>query len=73
MATDSTTTVTVIIETHHGEIMVDLDAGAAPGTTANFLALLDAGSYDGGFFHRVVTPENQPERHNPNRGDPRRG
>ena len=60
MATDSAKIVTVIIETPYGEITVDLDAGAAPGTTANFLAHLDAGSYNGGFFHRVVTPENQP-------------
>ncbi len=60
MATDDTQRVTVIIETPLGEITVALDAGAAPGTTANFLAHLDAGSYDGGFFHRVVTPENQP-------------
>ncbi len=60
MATDEAQHETVIIETPHGEITVALDAGAAPGTAANFLAHLDAGSYDGGFFHRVVTPENQP-------------
>jgi peptidyl-prolyl cis-trans isomerase A (cyclophilin A) len=60
MANDNTKTVTVIIETPYGEITVDLDAEAAPGTTANFLAHVDAGKYDGGFFHRVVTPENQP-------------
>src|SRR5215217_8482929 len=60
MATDNADTVTVIVETPYGEITVDLDAGAAPGTTANFLAHLDAGSYNGGFFHRVVTTENQP-------------
>lgn len=60
MAMDSATLETVIIETPYGEITVELNAGAAPGTTANFLAHLDAGSYDGGFFHRTVTMENQP-------------
>ncbi len=60
MATDETQQVTIIIETPLGEITVALDGGAAPGTTANFLTHLDAGSYDGGFFHRVVTPHNQP-------------
>ena len=33
---------------------------AAPGTVANFLAYVDAGSYNGGVFHRTVTMENQP-------------
>ena len=60
MATDHAQQQTVVIETPHGEITVVLDPAAAPGTVANFLAHLDAGSYDGGFFHRVVTPENQP-------------
>ncbi len=60
MATDQAQHQTVIIETPHGDITVALDAAAAPGTAANFLAHLDAGSYDGGFFHRVVTPDNQP-------------
>jgi len=61
METDDAARVTVVIETAHGEITVALDAEAAPGTAANFLAHLDAGSYDGGFFHRTVTPDNQPD------------
>src|SRR5215211_4314528 len=52
--------VTVVIETPVGEITVALDGAAAPGTVANFLLYVDAGSYDGGVFHRTVTMENQP-------------
>lgn len=51
----------VVIETAHGEIAVELEAAAAPGTTANFLAYVDGGHYDGGRFHRTVTMENQPD------------
>ena len=53
--------VSVVIETPLGEIAVDLDAAAAPGTTANFLAYVDGGHYDGGRFHRTVTMANQPD------------
>jgi peptidyl-prolyl cis-trans isomerase A (cyclophilin A) len=52
--------VPVVIETPLGEIAVELDAGAAPGTAANFLGYVDGGSYDGGVFHRTVTMGNQP-------------
>jgi peptidyl-prolyl cis-trans isomerase A (cyclophilin A) len=50
-----------LIETPLGEIAVELDAAAAPGTAANFLAYVDGGHYDGGRFHRTVTMENQPD------------
>src|SRR5688572_28535044 len=53
--------VSVVVETPLGEIAVDLDAAAAPGTAANFLAYVDGGHYDGGRFHRTVTPANQPD------------
>ena len=33
----------------------------APKTTANFLRYVDGGFYDGGRFHRTVTPANQPD------------
>jgi len=52
-------TVRVLIETELGEIEVELDAGRAPGTVANFLRYADAGRYDGGRFHRSVRLDNQ--------------
>ncbi len=51
---------TVAIETPLGEIEVEIAATSAPTTAANFLAYVDRGAYDGGVFHRTVTPENQP-------------
>jgi peptidyl-prolyl cis-trans isomerase A (cyclophilin A) len=55
MSGDSQHGVPVVIETPVGEIEVEIDAGAAPITAANFLSYVDAGSYDGGVFHRTVT------------------
>jgi peptidyl-prolyl cis-trans isomerase A (cyclophilin A) len=52
--------VPVVIETPLGDIAAEIDAAAAPGTAANFLTYVDAGSYDGGVFHRTVTMANQP-------------
>ena len=52
--------VMVVITTQFGEIEVALDPAKAPNTTANFLRYLDAGHYNGGQFHRTVTPDNQP-------------
>lgn len=49
-----------VLETSLGEIELELDARRAPMTTANFLRYVQAGFYDGGRFHRTVTPENQP-------------
>jgi len=53
----------VAIVTPLGEIMVRLDAAAAPITTANFLHYIDGGFYDGGRFHRTVRLENQSNAH----------
>jgi len=52
----------VVMETERGEIEVEIDAGRAPGTAANFLRYMDAGYYTGGVFHRTVKlqPDNQP-------------
>jgi peptidyl-prolyl cis-trans isomerase A (cyclophilin A) len=50
----------VVIVTTLGSIAVDINAGAAPITAANFLQYVDSGFYDGGEFHRVVTMDNQP-------------
>jgi peptidyl-prolyl cis-trans isomerase A (cyclophilin A) len=53
--------VRVVIETDAGTIEVELDAAKAPKTVANFLKYVDARHYDGGRFHRTVTPANQPD------------
>jgi len=51
----------VLIETDKGNIEVELDAKSAPNTVANFLKYVDGKFYDGGQFHRTVTPDNQPD------------
>jgi peptidyl-prolyl cis-trans isomerase A (cyclophilin A) len=53
--------VRVLIQTEKGDIEVELDAGRAPVTTANFLKYVDGKFYDGGRFHRTVRPGNQPD------------
>jgi peptidyl-prolyl cis-trans isomerase A (cyclophilin A) len=53
--------VRVLIETELGEIEVEVDAVRAPVTAENFLRYVDSGHYDGGQFHRTVTPDNQPD------------
>ena len=44
----------VLIKTNKGEITLQLFVEDAPGTTSNFLKLVDSSFYDGKFFHRVV-------------------
>lgn len=51
----------VLISTELGDILVELYAHKAPLTVANFLAYVDAGSYDNSSFFRVVRPDNQPD------------
>jgi peptidyl-prolyl cis-trans isomerase A (cyclophilin A) len=51
----------VLIRTGKGDIEVELDAARAPATVANFLRYVDGGFYNGGRFHRTVTPANQPD------------
>jgi peptidyl-prolyl cis-trans isomerase A (cyclophilin A) len=53
--------VRVLIQTEAGDVEVELDAAKAPNTVANFLTYVDAKHYDGGQFHRTVTPDNQPD------------
>ena len=53
--------VRVLIQTDKGDIEVELDPLKAPNTTANFLKYVDGHLYDGGTFHRTVTPKNQPD------------
>lgn len=44
----------VRLTTSMGEIVLELNSGAAPETVANFLEYVKAGHYDGTIFHRVV-------------------
>lgn len=44
----------VKLTTNMGEIVLELDAEKAPETTANFLAYVKDGFYDGTVFHRVI-------------------
>jgi peptidyl-prolyl cis-trans isomerase B (cyclophilin B) len=44
----------VKLVTQKGEIVIELDAKAAPKTVENFLAYVNAGFYDGTIFHRVI-------------------
>lgn len=53
--------VPVVIDTELGTIALDIYAGVAPITAANFLSYVDAGFYDSGLFHRVVRLDNQPD------------
>ena len=59
--TAETKAIRVIIKTDAGDIEVELDADKAPNTVVNFLKYVDGKHYDGGRFHRTVTPENQPD------------
>jgi peptidyl-prolyl cis-trans isomerase A (cyclophilin A) len=60
IAADPKATVAVLIHTEKGDIVVELNAGRAPVTVANFLRYVDGKFYDGGRFHRTVLPDNQP-------------
>lgn len=44
----------VELQTNHGAIRIELDAGKAPKTVENFLAYVRKGHYDGTIFHRVI-------------------
>ena len=52
--TADTKNIVVVISTNKGPIEVELDAGAAPATVANFLKYADEGFYDNTIFHRVI-------------------
>jgi cyclophilin family peptidyl-prolyl cis-trans isomerase len=53
MQIDPGKTYRATISTEKGDIVVDLDAGAAPETVNNFVFLAREGFYDGLTFHRV--------------------
>jgi len=44
----------VKLETSHGDIVLLLDAQAAPETVANFVLYVEDGHYDDTIFHRVI-------------------
>lgn len=44
----------VKLATNHGDIVIELDLVNAPITTASFLDNVDAGTYNGSIFHRVI-------------------
>lgn len=44
----------VVMQTNYGDIVIELNDVNAPITTANFLAYVDSGFYDGLLFHRVM-------------------
>lgn len=46
------------LETALGTLIIEIDIVAAPVTAANLLRYADAEAYDGGQFHRTVTPDN---------------
>ena len=52
----------VALFTSAGEIDIRVDAAHAPKTSANFLAYVRRGAFDGGSFFRTVLtrPDNQP-------------
>lgn len=54
-------TANVRMETTAGTILIEVYADKAPITAANFLNYVEQGFYDGGEFHRTVTPTNQPQ------------
>jgi peptidyl-prolyl cis-trans isomerase B (cyclophilin B) len=47
-------TKTVQMETSAGTLRIELDDAQAPLSTANFLAYVNSGHYDGTVFHRVI-------------------
>lgn len=53
---------TVVIETNHGAIVVELEAQRAPITSANFLRYVDARAYDGGSFFRAARDPGAPRQ-----------
>ena len=48
-------TATITITTSRGDFTVEVDGGAAPLTSGNFVDLVKRGIYDGTVFHRVIS------------------
>ncbi|HGX92674.1 MAG TPA: peptidyl-prolyl cis-trans isomerase [Candidatus Tenderia sp.] len=45
----------VLLETNQGDILLELDAKAAPATVENFIQYVESGFYNGTIFHRVIS------------------
>lgn len=45
---------TVVLETNHGAIEIELNEEKAPNTSKNFISYVKKGFYDGTIFHRVI-------------------
>ncbi|MGB4810966.1 MAG: peptidylprolyl isomerase [Methylophilaceae bacterium] len=45
---------TIKLQTHFGDITIELNTEKAPITVANFLQYVDSGHFDGTIFHRVI-------------------
>ncbi len=54
MTIDPAARYTATIATDRGDIVIELDASAAPQTVNNFVTLARDGFYDGVTFHRVI-------------------
>ncbi|MEQ8176877.1 MAG: peptidylprolyl isomerase [Amphiplicatus sp.] len=52
--------VLVRMKTDKGDIVFEVYPARAPLTSANFLAYVDGGHYDGAAFYRVTRPDNDP-------------
>lgn len=59
---DTASIVKISIRTTIGVIEADLFRRSAPGTVENFLHYVIGGYYTGGFFHRTVKKDNQPDK-----------
>jgi len=57
----SRSNVTIVIQTELGDIQAELYPGKAPLTTANFIDLIERGTYRDAIFYRTVRMDNQPE------------
>ncbi len=54
LTVDTSKSYTAVLDTTHGEIVIDLDAGRSPLTVNNFVFLAREGFYDGVIFHRCI-------------------
>lgn len=51
----------VLLQTHLGDIEIEIYEKAAPITAANFLRYIDEGRFEGATFYRTVRLDNQPD------------